>query len=272
MPLRLPPPLPPAELGLTTATSWRLNAKEAGGCSGCGASRPPWQPPPAGCFGHGAGALARPLRLRRAPQNWAAVEALGRHQQAESAFSDEPATAAAPAQLRLPTAADVAAAALERGVSLGLRTTGPFFAITAAEAAPGGAVLGEARGVVRLWTRGWLLHLDSVRMTRSYSSSSARRLLGVAALMGGLALCHGRERGCRTAELLAIHDTDEYHAKLVRYYRRLGFKVVHEVEGGSLHDVGHMLVWGGRGTRMNGDIDQLLRQWSKMLSPRVRST
>eukprot|EP00850_Spirogloea_muscicola_P010547 SM000062S19933 [mRNA] locus=s62:493461:494471:+ [translate_table: standard] len=271
MPLRLPPPLPSAELGLAAVTSWRLDAEEAGGCCSSSASRPPCQPSPAGFFSNGAGALARPLRLRRAPRSWAAVEALGLQPQAESAAA-EPGAAAAPAQLRLPTAADVAAAAVERGVSLGLRTAGPFFAITAAEALPGGAVLGEARGVVRLWTRGWLLHLDSVRMTRSYSSSSARRLLGVAALMGGLALCHGRERGCRTAELLAIHDTDEYHAKLVRYYRRLGFKVVHEVEGGSLHDVGHMLVWGGRGTRMNGDIDQLLRQWSKTLSPRVRST
>eukprot|EP00850_Spirogloea_muscicola_P017672 SM000154S01407 [mRNA] locus=s154:288033:289040:+ [translate_table: standard] len=270
MALRLLPPLP--LVGLTMATGRGLFATEAGGCCGSGASRPPWRPSPASCFGYGAGALAHPLHRRRTTRSGAAVEALGLQPQAESCVADESAAVAGPAQLRLPTVADVAAAALERGVSLGLRTVGPFFAITAAEAVPGGAVLGEARGVVRLWTRGWLLHLDSLRMTRSYSSSSARRLLGIAALMGGLALCHGRERGCRTAELLAIHDTDEYHAKLVRYYRRLGFEVVHEVEGGSLHDVGHTLVWGGRGTRMNGDIEQLLRQWSKTLSPRVRST
>ena len=46
------------------------------------------------------------------------------------------------------------------------------------------------------------------------------------------------------------------------YYSRLGFKVVHEVTGG-LRDIPHMLVWGGLGSRMDVDIEELLRKWSK---------
>ncbi|KAL7236438.1 hypothetical protein ACSBR1_019681 [Camellia fascicularis] len=49
--------------------------------------------------------------------------------------------------------------------------------------------------------------------------------------------------------------------KLVRFYKRIGFKVVHEVTGSSIGDLAHMLLWGGIGTRMDANITELLLKW-----------
>ena len=55
------------------------------------------------------------------------------------------------------------------------------------------------------------------------------------------------------------HTADYTHRKLVAYYRRLfGFKVVREVGGNGLRDLPDLLVWGGVGTRMNGDLESML--------------
>lgn len=50
-------------------------------------------------------------------------------------------------------------------------------------------------------------------------------------------------------------------SQLVRFYGRIGFKPVYEVTGSSIGDVTHMLVWGGRGTRMDADIEELMAKW-----------
>ena len=55
------------------------------------------------------------------------------------------------------------------------------------------------------------------------------------------------------------------HARLVGYYRRFGFVPVRVVEGGSLGDLPHMLVWGGVGTRMDADIETMLRRWGRAI-------
>jgi len=36
---------------------------------------------------------------------------------------------------------------------------------------------------------------------------------------------------------------------------------VYEVTGSSLGDVGHMLVWGGVGTRMDASVEALMVKW-----------
>ncbi|CAI5519987.1 unnamed protein product [Closterium sp. Naga37s-1] len=54
---------------------------------------------------------------------------------------------------------------------------------------------------------------------------------------------------------------------LVKYYSRLGMRAVRVVEGGSLGDVPHMLVWGGAGTLMEGEILPLLTRWSRVFPP-----
>lgn len=50
-------------------------------------------------------------------------------------------------------------------------------------------------------------------------------------------------------------------SQLVRFYSRLGFKAVYEVTGSSIGDVGHMLVWGGVGTRMDASVEELMVKW-----------
>ena len=65
---------------------------------------------------------------------------------------------------------------------------------------------------------------------------------------------------------------DHIHRRLVAYYRRMGFTVVCDVEGGRLSDLPHLLVWGGVGTRMNGNVPRLLHRWSKALLGRTGQT
>ena len=70
--------------------------------------------------------------------------------------------------------------------------------------------------------------------------------------------------GCIEEESV-VCGADHTHRRLVAYYRRMGFTVEHEMEGGRLSDLPHLLVWGGLGTRMNGSVQKLLRRWSKAL-------
>jgi len=53
----------------------------------------------------------------------------------------------------------------------------------------------------------------------------------------------------------------------VRFYTRMGFGVVREVDGSTPEDLADMLVWGGKGTRMDGDVKELLLKWNRRLKP-----
>uniref|UniRef100_A0A0D9XIT9 N-acetyltransferase domain-containing protein n=1 Tax=Leersia perrieri TaxID=77586 RepID=A0A0D9XIT9_9ORYZ len=168
----------------------------------------------------------------------------------------------------LPTMADIMAASRAQGLRVRLTTLGPFFRVAASRRCAGGEgeeeeELGRAQGMVRPWPGCAVLHLDSMRMSRAAVRAPDRPLFGLGLFLGAVAVRHGFDAGCRRAELLAINDTDLYHSKLVRFYTRMGFKTVHEVDGSSMADLAHMLVWGGRGTRMDADIEQLLIKWSK---------
>ncbi len=57
---------------------------------------------------------------------------------------------------------------------------------------------------------------------------------------------------------------DEQHRRLVAYYERvLSFQRLREVGDHGLRDLPDMLVWGGAGTRMNGDSAAILQRWRK---------
>jgi hypothetical protein len=73
------------------------------------------------------------------------------------------------------------------------------------------------------------------------------------------------EKNCAKIELLAIDDGNEYAPRLVRYYERLGFTPVRVVGQGAATDLTDLLVWGGVGTRMNGDLRALLDKWGKVI-------
>lgn len=60
----------------------------------------------------------------------------------------------------------------------------------------------------------------------------------------------------------------ENFVQLVRFYTRMGFKVVREVDGSSVADLSHMLVWGGKGTRMNANVEDLFLKWCTVFKPR----
>uniref|UniRef100_A0A0A9CZR1 Uncharacterized protein n=1 Tax=Arundo donax TaxID=35708 RepID=A0A0A9CZR1_ARUDO len=90
-------------------------------------------------------------------------------------------------------------------------------------------------------------------MTRATLDVADRPLFGLGIVLGAVAVRHGFDAGCTRSELLAINDTPLYHDKLVRFYTRMGFKAVHEVD--TFTDLADMLVWGGGGTRMDADIE-----------------
>lgn len=65
-------------------------------------------------------------------------------------------------------------------------------------------------------------------------------------------------------ESLSCCTADYAHERLKRYYTRFfGFEAVREVGGGKLSDLPHLLVWGGVGTRMDGNIEAMLSKCSQ---------
>ncbi|KAI3472465.1 hypothetical protein Pfo_031105 [Paulownia fortunei] len=146
-------------------------------------------------------------------------------------------------EISVPTMSDIMGSSRAQNLDLQLQTFGPFFRITA-ESLETQRELGRAEG--------WLQR-ETLGMEKS--------IFGIGLFIGAVAIRHGYECGCRTAELLAINDTDLYHSKLVRFYKRIGFKEVYEVTGSSLGDLSHMLVWGGVGTRMDANLEDLMIKW-----------
>ncbi|XP_020677517.1 uncharacterized protein LOC110096085 isoform X1 [Dendrobium catenatum] len=176
------------------------------------------------------------------------------------ALSSPPASS--PPNLPLPTMPEIIDSSRSQGLCLRLHTLGPFFRVTAEGLT--GTELGKAEGFIHPWFGGKVLHLDSIRMKRE-TLAMKRSIFGLGLFVGAVAIRHGFDCGCRRAELLAINDTPAFHSRLVRFYTRMGFRAVHEVDGSSMVDLAHMLVWGGRGTRMDADIENLLRKWKTIL-------
>ncbi|CAL0316338.1 unnamed protein product [Lupinus luteus] len=162
-------------------------------------------------------------------------------------------------QLILPTMSDIIGASRAQKLDLKLQIFGPFFRITAKSLETEREV-GKAEGLIRVWVGGRILHLDSIRLRRE-TLGMEKSIFGLGLFIGAVAIRHGYDCGCVTAQLLAINDSDLYHSKLVRFYTRLGFKPVYEVTGSSVEDVAHMLVWGGVGTRMDASVEQLMIKW-----------
>ncbi|XVF44983.1 hypothetical protein PTKIN_Ptkin02bG0168800 [Pterospermum kingtungense] len=158
-----------------------------------------------------------------------------------------------------PSMSDILASSRAQNLDLLLQTLGPFFRITA-KSLDTNRELGRAEGLIRVWFGGRILHLDSLRLKKE-TLGMERSIFGIGLFIGAVAIRYGYDCGCKTAELLAINDSDLYHSKLVRFYKRIGFKVVHEVTGSTIGDMPHMLIWGGIGTRMDASIEELLLKW-----------
>ncbi|GFP99408.1 hypothetical protein PHJA_002084900 [Phtheirospermum japonicum] len=162
-------------------------------------------------------------------------------------------------EVSLPTMSDIMDASRAQNLDLKLQTFGPFFRITA-KSLETQKQLGRADGLIRVWFGGKILHLDSMRLQRE-TIGMEKSIFGIGLFIGAVAIRHGYDCGCKKAELLAINDTDLYHSKLVRFYKRIGFETVYEVTGSSVGDMSHMMVWGGVGTRMDANLQDLMIKW-----------
>lgn len=118
-----------------------------------------------------------------------------------------------PKHVTLPTMADILASSKTQNLDLQLKTLGPFFRITARNLDTHNE-LGRAEGIIRVWLGGKILHLDSIRLRRE-TMGMERSIFGIGLFIGAVAIRYGYDCGCRTAELLAINDTDLYHSKVL---------------------------------------------------------
>lgn len=112
----------------------------------------------------------------------------------------------------IPTMAEIVAAGESQNLSLRLQTLGPFFRITA-KSLETEREIGKAEGLVRVWLGGKILHLDSIRLNRE-SLGMEKSIFGLGLFIGAVAIRYGYDCGCKTAELLAINDSDLYHSKV----------------------------------------------------------
>lgn len=98
-------------------------------------------------------------------------------------------------------------------LDLKLQILGPFFRITA-KSLETEEELGRAEGFIRVWLRRRILHLDSIRLRRE-TIGMEKSIFGIGLFIGAVAIRHGYDCGCNTAELLAINDSDKYHHKVI---------------------------------------------------------
>ncbi|MEB3170679.1 MAG: hypothetical protein VKK43_04840, partial [Synechococcaceae cyanobacterium] len=119
--------------------------------------------------------------------------------------------------------------------------------------------------------KGWALptpaglRLDTMRVQRGGSG-------GVGSLIWAATFAWALEATpCRRARLLAIHDDDAQHRRLVRYFRRLGFEPLREL-GAGVGDLAPRLLWGGAGLLMEGDCRIGLQRSSLSLTQNLCKT
>lgn len=158
------------------------------------------------------------------------------------------------------------------GVEISLSTLGPGYRAVARADHDPEQILGYCEGFIR--PAGNILHVDKCEVwTKALDRAKKENpdgfknggsVFGVSLLLGYICLLHGYNKKCKTAEFLAIDDEAFQHKRLVRFFKRAGFKVIRYV-GDDLASVPDRLVWGGCGTLMNREIKTLLTRWSKVL-------
>ena len=116
-------------------------------------------------------------------------------------------------------------------------------------------ILGEMKAWAYQGTNG--LQLDTMRVHPN-ASACVGHLVWAASMAWAL-----ESTPCKKARLLAIRDTERQHACLLRYFLRRGFKTVIEV-GSSPIDLPLRMVWGGSGSLMLGDCNEVYRRSLKL--------
>ena len=154
--------------------------------------------------------------------------------------------------------------AQQRGLILRLKVGRPLGLFTVR------VVVGSATADGRLLLQGELkawaypaergLQLDTMRVVPAAATGTGDLIW--AATMAWAA----ESTPCRSARLLAIHDDDRQHRRLVRYFQQRGFRTVRRVDAAAW-DLPLRLIWGGAGALMQADVDQVmqrsLRGWAQ---------
>ncbi len=153
--------------------------------------------------------------------------------------------------------------AYERGLLLRIQVRKPFniwsFRLVVAEKTSKDKIQlwGEMKGWAYQNTKG--LQLDIMKVGKN-ANPKVGDLIWAATMSWAL-----EETPCESARLLAIYDENNQHKILQRYFRRRGFNTVRNV-GSSPLDLPLRLVWGGAGTFMVGNCEEVLarsyRSWS----------
>lgn len=164
--------------------------------------------------------------------------------------------------VRVPTLADLEAAASCRGLLLRLQVRRPAGLawtlrvgvarrLESGQASGGLLLLGELKGWALAQVDG--LRLDTMRVQGEDTAA-------VGPLIWGATFAWALEATpCRQATILAIRDSDAQHRRLVRYFRQQGFTPLRELGAGPA-DLAPRLLWGGAGLLMRGDCMDGLRR------------
>ena len=110
-------------------------------------------------------------------------------------------------------------------------------------------ILGEMKGWAYSGSSG--LQLDTMRVSNS-APSGVGHLIWAATMSWAL-----ESTPCKKARLLAIFDDKKLHDRLVNYFSKRGFRYVREVKS-SLNDLPLRMIWGGSGSLMIADCDEVL--------------
>ncbi|GLJ15201.1 hypothetical protein SUGI_0248510 [Cryptomeria japonica] len=114
-----------------------------------------------------------------------------------------------------PNMADIMKVGSAQNVQVQVKSWGPVFEVRAISMVTGEEI-GRANGFITLWfgRKGKILHLESTRMTRQAFTMHNTSIFGMGLLVGAIAIRHGFDCNCKTAELLAINDSPLYHSKV----------------------------------------------------------
>ncbi len=112
-------------------------------------------------------------------------------------------------------------------------------------------ILGEMKAWAYPRTRG--LQLDTMKVLPK-ADYKVGPLIWAATMTWAL-----EKTPCRQARLLAIRDDPLKHAKLTRYFKWQGFRTVRDV-GSKPTDLPLRLIWGGAGSLMIANCDQVLEK------------
>lgn len=117
----------------------------------------------------------------------------------------------------MPSMSEILEASRAQKLDLQLQTLGPFFRITARSLVTE-RELGRAEGLIRIWVGveggSRILHMDSIRLRRE-TLGMEKSIFGLGLYIGAVAIRHGYDCGCKTAQLLAINDSHLYHSKVI---------------------------------------------------------